>query len=666
MQSETKTQKVSNATAWTAELGWAAAVLIAAVSFVFMSIASRGDSAIMDELAHIPAGYGYVNQLDYRLNPEHPPLLKAIAAFPLLFENVRFPTENSAWQTDINGQWEMGAEFLYQSENDADHIVRVARMGPMLLTAILILLIYAWAKELLGKFWALVPTFLFAFSPTVLAHGHYVTTDVAAAFGVVAATYYFMKFLLAPSRRHLFYAGLSFGAAELLKFSTVLLVPYFIILIAAFYAASVIRDREKTKDRFRRFAVRAFRYIRSLIFIFVIGYVLVVYPVYFLFTANYPIHRQGSDTQVTLTSFAGGETAAGHLCKPLRCVANLDIWMAKNPVTRPFAEYLLGVLMVIQRSAGGNTNYFLGKVSATGSHLYFPIVYLLKEPLPALILVLLGLVLGIWGIIKKIKNQSASWRTKIKNNFSDYLGTNFPEFGMIVFVIFYWAWSMKSPLNIGYRHLLPTLPFIYILAASALKKWATAIPAPSSKSNFQMIVQRIKTAFTRSIRYFFILATLLWFFAETVFAAPYFLSYFNELAGGPWNGYRYVTDSNADWGQDMLRLKEFVAAHPEIDKIAVDYFGGGNPKYYLGAKEEGWWSSRGNPSTGSGQVPPIHWLAVSVNTLESAIQPTVSGQKRNPEDEYRWLTQLRRPAPGLGNLPEPDYKAGTSIFIYKL
>ena len=69
----------------------------------------------MDELAHIPAGYGYVKYLDYRLNPEHPPLVKAIAALPLLFQKLKFPTDKSAWQKDVNGQWQSGAQFLYES-----------------------------------------------------------------------------------------------------------------------------------------------------------------------------------------------------------------------------------------------------------------------------------------------------------------------------------------------------------------------------------------------------------------------------------------------------------------------------------------------------------------------------------------------------------------------
>ncbi len=67
----------------------------------------------MDELAHIPAGYGYVKFLDYRLNPEHPPLVKMIAALPLVFIHLNFPTDKAAWKNDINGRKDPGTPLVY-------------------------------------------------------------------------------------------------------------------------------------------------------------------------------------------------------------------------------------------------------------------------------------------------------------------------------------------------------------------------------------------------------------------------------------------------------------------------------------------------------------------------------------------------------------------------
>ena len=631
-------------------------VLICFFSFVLMLSASLGDSGIMDELAHIPAGFGYVHSLDYRLNPEHPPFVKALAALPLLFLNLNFPTQSSAWTQDTNGQWAMGTQFLYESGNDANQIIRWARLGPILLTILLIVFIYVWSRELLGQWWALLPTTLFAFSPSVLAHGHYLTTDIGAALGILLATYYFLKFLEAPSRRNLFWVGITFGIAQLLKFSAVLLVPFFVILLFVLWLKTVFRDLRETDKQVKRFCLRGLQYIKSHIVILLIGYLVVVFPVYFLFTINYPTAKQSADTEFILTSFANGPTSQGQICKATRCLADLDIWMSKHALTKPLAEYMLGVLMVIQRSTAGNTAYFLGQVSAVGSRWYFPVVYLLKEPLPLLILVLLAAAYSLRNILKRSAMQNSRFKRMM-----DYLEINFTEFSMLVFVVLYWAWSVRSPLNIGFRHLFPTLPFIYILAATAWKKWVTKIDLSGFNFGLLALKQMARSLFVVSLKYIFLLILVIWFIGETVFAAPNFLSYFNELGGGTWGGYRYVTDSNYDWGQDLLRLQKFVEAHPEIDKIAVDYFGAGNPKYYLGGKEEGWQSARGNPKDLG-----IHWLAVSVNTLQSAIQPLAPGQERNPDDEYRWLTALRPPKPGLGNVPEPDFSTGTSIFIYHL
>ncbi|MBI4085173.1 MAG: glycosyltransferase family 39 protein [Candidatus Liptonbacteria bacterium] len=634
--------------------------LILAVSLSLMLWASSGDSAIMDELAHIPAGYGYVNNLDYRLNPEHPPLVKALSAIPLVFSDLNFPTTQNSWKNEVNGQWTMGTSFLYESGNDADYILRSARIAPIFLTLILIILIYVWSAKLLGNWWGLLSAFMFGLSPTILAHGHYVTTDIGAAFGIALSTYFFIKFLFSPSLWRLFAAGLAFGAAQLMKFSAALLIPYLAVVMLFFFVYMVCKDWEKTAAgaRLKRFSLRAFRYFKSLIIIFVVGYIVIVYPAYFIFTLNYPAEKQASDTEFILTSFAGGPTPAGEICSPARCLADLDIWMSRNWITRPFAEYLLGLLMVIQRSDGGNTNYFMGEVSSAGSPAYFPTVYLLKETIPALIIIFTGFLLAAISALKKF---FGGIRNAIKYFFTDYIGSNFAEFSMFVFVLFYWLYSVKSPLNIGVRHLIPTFPFIYILAASAWKRWLYSGLALELKPLSERIVSSVKSIGPLFLKFSFLMVLLFWVALETAGNAPYFLSYFNEAGGGTVGGYRFVTDSNYDWGQDLLRLQKFVDRHPEIDKIAIDYFGGGNPKYYLGNKEVDWSSSKGNPATQS-----MHWLAVSVNTLQGAIQPLAPGQTRNSADEYGWLNSIRAREPGLGGLPLPNFRAGTSIFVYKL
>ncbi len=596
---------------------WSSWVLIAilAASFGIMLNVSRQESAIMDELAHIPAGYSYLEYGDYRLNPEHPPLVKMIAAVPLMFLNLNFPTSSQAWLSDVNGQWTAGTQFLYESGNNADQIIDWARVGPMLLTLLLIFFIYLWAKELVGQWWALIPALLFGLSPTVLAHGHYVTTDIGAALGIFISLYAYSKYVSSPSKKTLIWAGIAFGIAQLLKFSAVFLTPVILILSIIFYlVTSTAGSRLKS----------LWKGLLGTATIFVLGFLL-VYPFYFFTTINYPIAKQQSDTSFLLGAFSSGPTPPGEICKPVRCIADLDIWMSGNPVLRPYAEYALGILMAGQRSAGGNRIYFMDEIRETGGPTYFPAVYSLKETLPTLILISLSSLLAILGIIRAIRKKHPT--------FSEYLGTNFAEFSMLGFIIFYVGYSLMSPLNIGLRHLMPIFPLIYILATVGLKKW--------TKGNF----------FKIQVKLGMIVLLLAWFLFEVAVAYPYYLSYFNELGGGTTNGWKYVTDSNYDWGQDLKRLADFTNKN-DIPKIAVDYFGGGNLKYYMGDRAVMWQSSKGDPRESG-----VEWLAVSVNTLQSNTKKLAPGlPPRNPEDEYQWLP----------NPYQPYSRVGTSIFIYKL
>ena len=601
--------------------------LILLVSLFLMVNVSLQEAGTQDELAHIPSGYSYVKYFDYRLNPEHPPLIKILAGIPLLFLDLNFPDDSLSWVDATNAQWDIGGEFLYNSGNDPDQIIQWARIGPMFLTLILILFVYIWSKELMGPKWALLPTALTAFTPNFLAHGHYVTTDVGAALGTFVAMYYFVKYLDHQSRKHLIWAGLAFGVAMLMKFSTVLLVPLFLLLIFIYWLVEIARTRKTIETgKFIYFLKLGFKHLGKVLLVFIIGSLL-LYPFYFLTTINYPPAKQLSDTTFILGTFAGGPPQVGEPCYSKdvnRCAAELDLWMADKPLIRPVGHYFLGILMVVQRSAGGNTAYFFGEVSNLGNKLYFPAAYALKEPLPVLILVGFGLLLGCYRMAKTIL-------TRKRHRFVHYFGTHIAEFTMLTFTLIYAAWSISSPLNIGVRHLMPIMPFMYILGTESVKRWVQG------------------NGIRKSFKVGFVSLLTLWFLADVALAYPYYLSYYNEFVGTK-NGWQYITDSNYDWGQDLKRLETYVETN-NIDKIAVDYFGAGNPQYYMQGIAENWNSAKGNPLESN-----IEWLAVSVNQLQGAVSPNTGTFYRAPEDEYQWLK----------NPHDPYAVAGTSIFIYKL
>ena len=584
-----------------------------------MFASSWNDSAIIDELAHIPAGYSYVFLRDARLNPEHPPLIKDLAALPLVFLRQNFPTDVPSWRDDVNGQWTQGAIFLYEAGNDPDQILRLMRLPMMLLAVLFGALLWRWANRHFGTKTAHLALFFYAFSPTFLAHSRFVTTDLAAAFAFFLGVTAFVRFLREPSPKNIVLAGLAFGTAQLLKFSLILLIPIYGVLAVAWAFSKV---QYSWRERFSIFL----EIIGKTFFIVAVTLAL-SWLVYLWHVWNYPADRQYRDAEFILGSFR------------FRSWVAFDLWLIQSEWLRPLGQYFLGLFMVLQRAAGGNTQYFLGEVSAAGSRLYFPLLYLLKEPLAYHILSVIALFFGL----RRVARAGVKSLTAILSWIRDH----FLEFASLAFVVIYWLSSLSSTLNIGVRHVLPTFPFLYVLVSREIISWLRSWEN-DDVANWRQWLSRIYQIYIASFpRYMFTAALLLWMALSIGTAFPYFLSYYNELGGGMENGYRVGVDSNYDWGQDLRRLVDFVDVNG-IQKIAVDYFGGGSPRYYLGDTFEPWNSAKGYPPSGG-------WFAVSATFQMGGYGIPAKDFERRPEDSYEWLKLFR-----------PVARAGTSIFIYQL
>ena len=597
--------------------------LLAGVLLGIMAILMLGsvwnDSATMDELAHIPAAFGYATQGDYRLNPEHPPLQKAISGLvSWAATRAHFPTDTPAWRDDINGQWTQGATLLYESGNDADAIIFWARIPIMLLALLFGWILFAWTKNRFGASAGILTLFFYTFSPTILAHSRYVTTDLGATFGFFIGMAGLLAFLESPTLKKTIMAGVLFAIALLLKFSLVVLVPIAGFLLVAWV---LTQPGHSLTGRLRLFGALSLRacFASALA-------LAIVWIIYTPLVWNYPQERQLRDANVMLSSYG------------FRPAVNLNLTLINNRYTRPIGQYVLGVLMVQQRAAGGNTAFFLGKVSNLGSRFYFPLLYLLKESLAFHILTLLALFLGY----RRLREPTTM---PITSRIRLYLQNHFTEFSFFFFIAFYWLISLKSPLNIGVRHVMPALPFISILVAREVTRWIRNHPYPDPQNWIQWFVNIYQIHIATLPKIFLLALLLLWLSVGTIFIFPHYLAYYNELALGTASGWRYAVDSNYDWGQDLKRLRDF-ADENGIQKIAIDYFGGGSPEYYFGNRYESWWSAKG----------PAHgWFAISATFRQGAFGALAPELNRTPEDSYEWLQSF-----------EPVARAGQSIFIYQL
>ena len=217
-----------------------AAVAVLLLAFwLQMFLALPKLSATSDEIAHLPAGYTYWKTHDLRLNREHPPLVKLLAALPLLALKPRLDLTWPEWQAAE--EYTFGWGFLYT--NDADRLLFWGRLPMTLLAAVGAFIVFLWAREMFGRSSGLFALALFAFSPNLLAHGMLVTTDVPLAVFMTLALYLFWKQGSQPSILSSAGVGLATGAAMACKFSGAIL-PLIIIAFSAWRVFSA-RDRRQ-------------------------------------------------------------------------------------------------------------------------------------------------------------------------------------------------------------------------------------------------------------------------------------------------------------------------------------------------------------------------------------------------------------------------------------
>lgn len=284
-----------------------------------------------------------------------------------------------------------------------------------------------------------------------------------------------------------------------------------------------------------------------------------------------------------------------------------------NAVSGPMPTFWAGLEQIAGLgSAGRGAAFLLGEFSTSGFISYFPVAFLVKTPLASLILFGVATIILLWK--RETRGRAL--------------------FLLLPAALFFLA-GMQSALNIGYRHLLPVLALFTILIAG-LAPLAVRLPRSRPAGALARLGLGLGLAG--------ILAATLWIH-------PHYLSYFNLAAGGPANGYNILIDSNIDWGQDLLRLQEWMAAN-DVDRVKLSWFGSADPAYYgiaydplpgLPRHFDLWWSVPFNPSQ---PEPGIYAISVS-NLWEIPLQ--------DEKVVFPWFRER-----------EPDDRVGYSILIYRV
>jgi 4-amino-4-deoxy-L-arabinose transferase-like glycosyltransferase len=262
--------------------------------------------------------------------------------------------------------------------------------------------------------------------------------------------------------------------------------------------------------------------------------------------------------------------------------------------------------------SGGDWTYLLGETYRGGRWYFFPVVFALKTPLPTFVFLGMALV--------------AAWR-RPQRGWRELVLTSLP--------VSYFVASVFSAINLGYRHLLPILPFLYLFIARL---------AGSGRPRRAGRPAQGRVSFQWSV---ILVLLLLWQAVGALRTWPFYLTFFNEITGGPRNGYRYLADSNVDWGQGLKALRAYLEARswPDVRVSSFTFFI--RPELY------------------GVQATPLHPLADAPAVLPARFNPaagtyvisasTLRGLQLVDPEMYNWFWHR-----------EPDDVVANAMLVYQV
>lgn len=469
-----------------------------------LALSARRQSQTFDEGAHIFSGYRYWKNFDFGFNPEHPPLVKLVAALPLLRLPLRTPSIPDADFKMV--EFRDGRDFLYS--NDAATMLFRARMAAAVFTLCLALCIFLIARSMWGDGPAFIALALFSFDPNFLAHGALVTTDVAVTLGIFLGVGSFYLYLKKPTALRLIGAGFAAGVCISSKHSGVLL---YLMLVLLAFADVITWDEIASRKLAPDFARRALRLASSLAAIVAISVALLWSMYGFRFAAR----PAGLKVNPSLPEFM---QQMGH--------GSSAIVMTLARFHLLPESYLYGIADI--SSLGAIPTVIFGKYYPSAQWFYFPSIFIVKSTLAFVLLCfLLPLCAKLWG--KPFQRET---------------------FFLIIPPAVYLMVAMSSGINYGIRHLLPIYPFLIVLVSIAA--WS-----------FGQRNRALAAVVT---------ALVVFHTASSLHAFPNYIPYSNELWGGPAKTHEILADSNVDWGQGLVAMKQYID-EKHIRNCWFAYFG---------------------------------------------------------------------------------------------
>jgi 4-amino-4-deoxy-L-arabinose transferase-like glycosyltransferase len=353
---------------------------------------------------------------DYGLNPEHPPLVKLLAAVPLLGRQLWVPPLSGRFFKD--DAFSGGQKFLARNDGDRNQIVFQMRLAAGLLAIALSLVVFLAARECFGDWAALVALALVGLDPNILAHSALVTTDIGVSLFFLASTWCFYRYVKQPTLTRLAVAGVVAGLLVATKHSGILLIPMLGLLI-------VFEIWSADKGSRAQAAIRLFGAFCAIL---VIGGIVL----WAFYGFRYCARPAGMKMSVSLDDYAA--PLGPHIAHLVTGIGRLHLLPE---------SYLIG-LVDVQLTSKYYPTFVLGRNYAHGVWWYFPVVIAVKTTLGLLALT----ALSLFAIVSR----------RLKGDRELLF--------LVIPALVYLGVAMASTMNIGARHLLPFYTYLFVLAGA--------------------------------------------------------------------------------------------------------------------------------------------------------------------------------------------------------
>ncbi|MGC9327259.1 MAG: ArnT family glycosyltransferase [Candidatus Hinthialibacter sp.] len=509
----------------------------------------RNKSASVDELGHLAAGLYSLTNHDFRCNRLSPPLQNIVCALPVMLGgDYRLTYDHICWEKGVwNG---LGERFVEANPGTFHRNLMMARGGSVILSVLLCWLIFQWAKEIWGYAPGLLVLAAAIVEPNFIAHGRLCTTDIAPTLFFLLAGRLAWRFVERPNRRRLILVGVAFGLMWCSKHSGLVLLPAFFLawaILFQFHAQPLLGSKapflRSVPARYRAPALSL-----GLTMFAALAGLLVIWGCYGFEVGDKTQPPRSPKESLLWTKIS----------IPVQTMVYFLGWEDRfrfdhNDVNDPLWRFLRERLPAFSHWEGfcANQNnarrasptFFLGETKRQRIYAYYPVLFLLKSPLALLILFAIG------GIVLASGRAAVDRRMLV-------IGVVWPAVYALILI----GWNRAY---IGYRHALPIVPFFLIFGAGAAFRflWGGEVKKAAISARREMLGRKALA-----------LLFSIWLAVDALSVHPHYLAYYNMMAGGPENGHLIAVDSNFDWGQDLLYLKEYLGERG-VDDAYLIYFG---------------------------------------------------------------------------------------------